>query len=257
MLRWIGGKSKLQKQLLPYFPREITRYFEPFLGGGWVYSAFTTNRPYSVRSYANDLDPSVYNFYNCVINYPDILLSTIRYYHTMKLDKLVNLCDKNEGSEITRAALFYVRSCITYCGIQNNAKYMKDKSRFTASKINTLSDTMRYFTSLKMYNLDYADFLGLFHLTKSDFVYLDPPYHDCTMDLYVNHNEFDFVRFANYVKKLPCKFAVSIGDTPMARELFADYFFVKMSTYYGSSKKKVDELLILNYTVSNQLVLLP
>lgn len=257
MLRWIGGKSKVTKKMLPYFPREITRYFEPFLGGGWVYSAFIANNPYFVKSYANDLDWSVYNFYNCVINYPEILLSTIRYYHTMKLEKLVDLCDKNEGSEITKAALFYVRSCIKFSGIQNTKSYMKNKSRFTASKINTLSDTMRYFSSLTMHNLDYADFLSLFHLTKSDFVYLDPPYHDCNTNLYVNHSEFDFVRFARYVKKLPCKFALSIGNTPMARELFADYFFVSIPMYYGSNNKKVDELLILNYTVSNQLVLLP
>ena len=257
MLRWIGGKSKVTKKIIPYFPTHISRYFEPFIGGGWVYSAFTANSRYFVRSYANDLDPAVYNFYNCVISYPDILLSNIRYLHSLNLEELKNLCDENKGSEIQKAALFYVRSCIKFSGIQHKAQYMTNKSRFTASKINVLSDTMRHFRSLSIYNLDYADFLNLFHLTKSDFVYLDPPYHDCNTNLYLNHNEFDFVRFANFVRKLPCKFAVSIGDTPLARELFADYFFVRIPMYYGSNNKKVDELLILNYTVSNQLLLLP
>src|SRR5665811_1325715 len=35
-LKWVGGKASLLPQLEEFFPHEIDRYFEPFLGGGAV-----------------------------------------------------------------------------------------------------------------------------------------------------------------------------------------------------------------------------
>ena len=36
-LKWAGGKKKLIKQYIPYFPKEFTTYYEPFLGGGAIF----------------------------------------------------------------------------------------------------------------------------------------------------------------------------------------------------------------------------
>jgi hypothetical protein len=33
-LKWVGGKSQLLAQFDRFFPREIERYVEPFIGGG-------------------------------------------------------------------------------------------------------------------------------------------------------------------------------------------------------------------------------
>ncbi len=36
-LKWVGGKASLLRQLEEFFPHEIYRYMEPFIGGGAVF----------------------------------------------------------------------------------------------------------------------------------------------------------------------------------------------------------------------------
>ncbi|MCG2720355.1 MAG: DNA adenine methylase, partial [Nanoarchaeota archaeon] len=36
-VKWAGGKGQLIEQFNPYFPKEINRYFEPFVGSGAIF----------------------------------------------------------------------------------------------------------------------------------------------------------------------------------------------------------------------------
>lgn len=254
MIRWIGGKAKLMHKIIPYFPAKIVNYYEPFIGGGWSFSAACGVYPFS-RKYVNDFDPKVYNFYKIAAEFPELLILTIEYYRSLKLDKLKELCIANQGTAIQRAALFYVRSCISFSGAQTDAGFKTDKSRFTKSKVETFSETIRNLANVNIYNLDYKEFLSLFSLHKLDFVYLDPPYHDCNTHLYKDHDSFDFREFSDIIKSLPCQFAVSIGDTELARECFEGFQINTLNHYHGSSRSKVRELLITNYASINQEVL--
>ena len=36
LVKWAGGKKQLLEQFKPLFPKKITTYLEPFVGGGAV-----------------------------------------------------------------------------------------------------------------------------------------------------------------------------------------------------------------------------
>lgn len=52
-LKWAGGKSSTLRQLEEFFPREIHRYIEPFLGGGAVFF-FLKHRFPNMKSFLRD-----------------------------------------------------------------------------------------------------------------------------------------------------------------------------------------------------------
>lgn len=46
LLKWPGGKEREIKDITPYLPLNIDRYFEPFVGGGAVYFSINANKYY-------------------------------------------------------------------------------------------------------------------------------------------------------------------------------------------------------------------
>jgi hypothetical protein len=62
-LKWAGGKASLLRQLEGFFPREIDRYIEPFLGGGAVFFRLKHRFP--------DMVVSAPRFINCMTNEPN------------------------------------------------------------------------------------------------------------------------------------------------------------------------------------------
>lgn len=62
IIKWAGGKEKELKYILPNLPR-FTRYYEPFVGGGSVFTAVEA-REY----YINDLSTELIALYRDIAN---------------------------------------------------------------------------------------------------------------------------------------------------------------------------------------------
>ena len=75
-LRWPGGKSRAIKYLLPKFPKDITEYREPFIGGGSVAIAFTKEYP-DIPVWINDLYYPLYNFWKTLQSDGEKLSNTL------------------------------------------------------------------------------------------------------------------------------------------------------------------------------------
>ena len=67
-LKWVGGKTQILDEVLHHFPKEITDYYEPFLGGGSILLAVLSLQKakqisISGKVYASDLNPNLIAFY--------------------------------------------------------------------------------------------------------------------------------------------------------------------------------------------------
>ena len=64
-LKWVGGKSQLLAQFDRFFPREIERYVEPFIGGGAVFFHLKARFPKMQASLRDD-NAELINCYQAV-----------------------------------------------------------------------------------------------------------------------------------------------------------------------------------------------
>ena len=77
MLSWIGGKSKIGKWLIEYYPNDMEIYTESFGGMMWCYFNMDLSKyPNLKKIVYNDLNPLNYNLFQCVKN-PSRLLEEI------------------------------------------------------------------------------------------------------------------------------------------------------------------------------------
>ena len=63
LLKWAGGKEQELKFILPNLPRSFNSYFEPFVGGGAVFTAINAN-----RSFINDKSHELMSLYANIAN---------------------------------------------------------------------------------------------------------------------------------------------------------------------------------------------
>jgi len=64
---WAGGKTRLLKHYMPYFPSKVDTYCEPFFGGGAVFvHVVNTYQPKNLV--INDINPDLVNIYRSIKN---------------------------------------------------------------------------------------------------------------------------------------------------------------------------------------------
>ena len=61
ILKWAGGKEQELKHILPRLPEKFVNYYEPFVGGGAVYTAVEAN-----RYFINDKSSELIALYRCL-----------------------------------------------------------------------------------------------------------------------------------------------------------------------------------------------
>ena len=81
-LKWAGGKGQLLKEIekyYPFFDKKITKYAEPFVGGGAV--LFDILSRYNLEKvYLSDINKELINTYCCIRDNVDELIELLREY---------------------------------------------------------------------------------------------------------------------------------------------------------------------------------
>ena len=263
-LRYPGGKSRATKFLLPKFPKEITDYREPFIGGGSVAIEFTKQFP-EASVWVNDLYEPLYNFWVVLRDHPNMLYSAIKQAKentnndVEEARKLFALSKKilDDSASLQRATAFYIINKCSFSGLTESSSFSAQASvsNFSMTGIEKLPKYAEIIKNWKITNLSYEHMLDG---TPDTFIYLDPPY-DIKDNLYGKkgemHKKFDHDLFAKRMDCCPSKCLVSYNSSLYVRDRFKEW---QATTYeltytmrsvgdYMDDQKDRAELLLFNY----------
>ena len=250
-LCWIGGKSKLVRELQKRTPQHRV-YVEPFAGAAWLFFA---KEPAEVNV-LNDIDGHLMDFYR--------YLKTSDKFGcdmTPSMEKWKRIRDRyNLGEKIVPCDYIYVLKHSYGCkpgDLSPSPSHMKRCETLANPSECKVSHLKRNFNSYRdlllkaiLMKKDYRDIIRKYD-SKDTFFYLDPPYHGIECP-YVSC-DLNPEQIARAVRGLKGKFLLSYNDHPDVRRAFRSYRIEEVSQIYEVSKastgttKQVTELLIRNY----------
>lgn len=248
-LAYVGGKSRLRKEIIKQIPEHKT-YCEVFMGGGWV---FFGKEPSKVEV-INDLDGDLVTFYR-VLQYHleeflkqfKWLLSSREWFYDWK-DQL----EVRGLTDIQRAARYYYVQRLCYAGKVKERNFGVSPER--PPRINLvrmeeeLSEVHLRLSRVSIENLPWDEFVKRYDKNET-FFYFDPPYYKTLCYKYNFETLDDFKNMSEILKCINSKFILSINDHEDIRGVFKDFKIQKISLNYsiGKNGNKADELIIRNY----------
>ena len=288
-LKWVGGKTQLLPQISAYYPFEqgkITKYVEPFVGGGAV--LFDLLSQYSLeRVYINDINPALMNTYQMLKQQIDEVIAQLdvmakdflpldiekrKQYYYAKRERFnqLTLTDKN----VEKAALMVFLNKTCFNGLYRVNKKGLFNVPMGAYKNPNICDEenlRRVSLSLQKVTMFCGDYHQLIDVVDDKtFVYLDPPYRPlnttASFTAYAEHGFDDEAQkaLADFIAQLSQKGAmVLLSNSDPKNENEEDNFFDLLYQDYSirrieanrminskSDKRgKIKELLISNSTI--------
>jgi DNA adenine methylase len=279
-ISYIGGKSRISKFIIPFIPKNIETYCEPFAGQFWVFFKMNLNEYSNLKTVVyNDFNNLNANLYRCV-KYPDKLWDELSKYPCQELGvvdtppiygEIFRKCQKevfdpnliignNPNFDIACKYVYVLASVFSGSKPETSA-FMDYKGKYRC-KVLVFMDKLKnpeyrkHFEKINFVeNVDFQDVIEKYD-SLSTYYYNDPPYR-FTENYYSNHifEAETHERLANVLKKIKGKFALSYYEFPQLLEWFPkDQYhweqkeFAKASAAAKDKKQtKGTELLIMNY----------
>ncbi len=290
-VKWAGGKSQLLNEIKKIYPDElgkrITKYAEPFVGGGAVLFDILSNYKLD-KLYIGDLNAELINAYQIIKNDVQELITVLKrlskeyfsfcdeqkkeyYYSTRKRFNSLKL-SQNDSHSIEKAALFIFLNKTCFNGLYRVNKKGLFNVPVGSYKNPTICDEdnlLNISDALKKVIIVCGDYrLSDGFIDEDTFVYFDPPYRPlsetASFTSYTKNNfgDEEQIELAKYVYKLEqrgAKIVISNSD-PKNLEKKDEFFDKLYSTYQinrvfatrmincnGNSRGKIKELLISTF----------
>ena len=200
-LKWAGGKGQLIPQIETFLPKElnisgrITKYFEPFLGGGavffWVTNLYEFEEVYlyeanhaigmcyrTVKENAIRLVKELRDLEEEYFSLSDTSRETFFYDRREEYNSLFRLKSKNKVVRRSALLIFLNKTCFN--GLYRVNSQGEFNVPFCRYKNPTICDKENLYAvsrALQNAQIVYGDFeLCLEHVDSRSFVYFDPPY---------------------------------------------------------------------------------
>ena len=268
VLKWVGGKRQLLREIEEVLPKTYTTYYEPFIGGGAVLFELQPN-----KAVINDVNSELINLYNVIKCNVEALIEDLKkhentseyFYGIRELDRDKEQYDKLSNIEKASRIVYLNKTCFNGLFRVNksgefNSPFGKYKNPNIVDEV-TLRAVSKYFNKadIKILNGDFES--SLKGIRKGAFVYFDPPYDPVSSSAnFTGYDKGGFnrdeqIRLKNLCDKLDkkgVKFLLSNSSTEFIKDLYKEYDvkIVKAKRSInsnGNSRGEVDEVLVRNY----------
>lgn len=288
-LKWAGGKGQLLKEIEQYYPfnSNITKYAEPFVGGGAV--LFDILSKFDIEEvYISDINAELMNSYSIVKYNIDELIYTLKTYQAEYIpldteERKSYYIEKrhrfnylkvngNEAVNIEKAALMIFLNKTCFNGLYRVNKKGLFNVPMGAYKNPMICDEKNLReVSAKLQNVrivcgDYRESAEF--IDEHTFVYFDPPYRPLTdtagftaytENLFNDEEQIELARFVDEMNRKGAKIVVSNSD-PKNLNTEDDFFeniynahkikrveATRMINCNSELRGKIKELLISNF----------
>lgn len=267
-LKWVGGKAQLLQQFDRLFPRQIDRYFEPFIGGGAVFFHLKHRFP-QLRARVCDINAELINTYQAVRNFPSELMTRLddhlthynldrdRYYYFVRSRHHL---PPTEVVERAARMIFLNKTCFNGLWRVNargefNVPIGSHQNPALYNRQNMLAAS----GALQGVELEVRDFRDTLMETRAgDFVYVDPPYVPVSQTAnFTSYAKEDFgiaeqqelaAQFAEAAQR-GVRLMLSNSDVPVVREMYRGFTIHTVSARRainrdGAKRGAVNEVLV-------------
>lgn len=272
-LKWAGGKSQLLKEIGKYYPFEnknITKYAEPFIGGGAVLCDILSKYDLA-EIYISDINAELVNAY-CVIRdeigaliellsgyqgeYVPMEKEDRKSYYLAKRERFNTLkLNPAEDNKIERAALmiFLNKTCFNGLYRVNKKGLFNVPMGVYKNPLICDEDNLREL-SIKLQKVtivcgDYKQSAAF--IDENTFVYFDPPYRPLTdTSSFTAYTEYKFsdeeqIELAKFVQSMHDKGALIVVSNSDPKNTDADDGFFD-TLYSAQNIKRVNATRMIN-----------
>lgn len=289
-LKWAGGKGQLLKEIEKYYPFEngkITKYAEPFVGGGAV--LFDILNKYNLKEvYISDINSELINTYRIIRDDINALVEALNFmqndfsmldtndrkvYYMKKREQFNALkINDNKNISIEKAALMIFLNKTCFNGLYRvNRKgafnvpmgSYKNPIICDENNLRAVSEKLQGITIVCGDYRKSSDFID-----KNTFVYFDPPYRPITdtasftaytENLFNDEEQIKLAKFVNDMDKKGAKIVISNSDpkNTNTKDDFFDNIYsalkikrveaTRMINCNSEARGKINELLISNF----------
>ncbi|GAB6167963.1 DNA adenine methylase [Clostridium carnis] len=259
-IKWVGGKSKSLKYLIPLIPSH-EGYVEVFGGAGWLLFAKTPSK----WEVINDLDENLSNLWVVLKEKEKEFIDSFKYevisrsiFNNYKeIYKNKSYIDNVNKAHI----LYYLLKAGTGASLPDGGGCGFGKSKGVSRlRLDKLSnDIAQAHNRLLKVTIECKDFREIisYYDTENTFFYLDPPYRNTSRSSYPvgKFTDEDYTDLSNLCKNIKGKFLLSINDDDFIKYLFANFNIRHINIPYSGSNQKTGrenypELIISNYTIN-------
>ncbi|HJX51083.1 MAG TPA: DNA adenine methylase [Candidatus Nanoarchaeia archaeon] len=266
-VKWAGGKKQLIEQFKPFFPENIDRYLEPFVGGGAV--LFYILKKYKPKEvFIFDINAELINTYEVIKNDVENLikeLKKLKEIHSKENYYKIREEDPKLLSPLTRASRFIYLNKTCFNGLYRvnskggfNVPFNNSKNPLICPEID-LREISKLLQDVKIINKGFEECLK--YADKNSFVYFDPPYYPLkkgksfttyTKGNFLEKEQKQLKEVFSKLDKKGCKVMLSNSDTDFIKGVYKNYNirFVnanRMINCDGKGRGKIKEIVVTNY----------